>query len=959
MRQAGEKDGVYTLTAAASLLGAARRELPDAVPPLAPAATVSAAVPGAVPAPALAPESAPVYGWITGACAAPNKGDHYIVKFLGKREFIILAYVDRFGRVFAQNFASVSPPAREPDLSFAFFADQDTPSVERGCVQVRTPEGDTREVARYTCAHGRYTLEDSWYDFGPYGVDLSYDDAMARAFLAFVYRPKMAGGAEIPTRGLEFVHERLSADWLLPGLRAIIDDVRYAENDPVVHAPALARSLARWLSDAGLDELKAPTVPDDALRLVRTVRYANTYYVARESEGANVSRRTVWALESALNRFLLMEEAFGDRASLATDIDCARWEAYLLESAGTQPLPDASILGAPAGAEGGEWEVRCHLGAVLERLRLPVRVEAQMRANVAEGVAAFDMTVPDAALMPAWRWVDVPQQGWAPVGEAERDAQARRYAARVGLLLASAAFEASPQIQRVDVAARPLGAAAARAGSGAADDRKIDVKRGREFPEDAHEPAFFLVTLTRAAYEASGQFRAAPQGDPLALLAQCGAVWDLPAADPFALINALPATALRRELPEAQDATLPPEAQKALGATRAADVRIVADAYRRRIGEGLADRIACAASATEAIRVVREEQDAAEKRGDDLTMSACTRLMAALAEGSLDTEDQNAVVVCFLGEDRCLTALGRARTLAQRDPQEAVAVLMDAVAEAAALDGYVDGATTVFRSFDSYASRVLYNQALRAAGGEEAAQTQAQTQASARPADSSTSAVPTLAERARADAGRRVQLVPDSFYLCHLEIVSLLERSFERVDDALRYGRRAIELAPATAAGYRQLGRAYMLVGDMDNASAVLKECLRVATQVNDVSVAYYQLAYALWKAGEPRTGAACYLKSVMTAPVVALQAMAELKELVAETSIEALEREEVDGILREANIPLSPTDEVLDTLDAAAAAATDAGLFSVARNLLAQRLNHRSDDALVNVLRSLEVSSA
>lgn len=949
MQQAGEKDGVYTLTATASLLGAARRELPDAVPPLA------SATPAPAHAPAFAPEPAPVYGWITGACAAPNKGDHYIVKFLGKREFIILAYVDRFGRVFAQNFASVSPPAREPDLSFAFFADQDVPGVERGCVQVRTPEGDTREVARYTCAHGRYTLEDSWYDFGPYGTDLSYDDALARAFLAFVYRPKMAGGAEIPTRGLEFVHERLSADWLLPGLRAIIDDVRYAENDPVVHAPALARSLARWLSDAGLDKLKAPAVPDDALRLVRTVRYANTYYVARESEAANVPRRTVWALESALNRFLLMEEAFGDRASLATDIDCARWEAYLLESAGTQPLPETNILGVPGGAEGGEWEVRCRLGAVLERLRLPVRVEAQMRANVAEGVIAFDMTVPDAALMSAWRWVDAPQQGWVPVGEAERDAQARRYAARVGLLLGSAAFEASPQIQRVDVAARPLGAAAAHAGSGAAGDRKIDVKRGGEFPEDAHEAAFFLVTLTREAFETSGQFRAAPQADPLAVLAQCGAVWDLPAADPFALINALPTTTLRRELPEAQDASLPPEAQEALGATRAADVRIVADAYRRRIGEGLADRIACAASATEAIRVVREEQDAAEQRGDDLTASACTRLMAALAEGSLDTEDQNAVVVCFLGEDRCLTALGRARTLAQRDPQEAVAVLMDAVAEAAALDGYVDGATTVFRSFDSYASRVLYNQALRAADGEEVAQ----AQAPARSADSSASAVPTLAERARTDAGRRVQLVPDSFYLCHLEIVSLLERSFEQVDDALRYGHRAIELAPATAAGYRQLGRAYMLVGDMDNASAVLKECLRIATQVNDVSVAYYQLAYALWKAGEPRTGAACYLKSVMTAPVVALQAMAELKELVAETSIEALEREEVDGILCEANIPLSPTDEVLDTLDAAAAAATDAGLFSVARNLLAQRLNHRSDDALVNVLRSLEVSSA
>ena len=49
--------------------------------------------------------------------------------------------------------------------------------------------------------------------------------------------------------------------------------------------------------------------------------------------------------------------------------------------------------------------------------------------------------------------------------------------------------------------------------------------------------------------------------------------------------------------------------------------------------------------------------------------------MAALAEGTLDTEDQNAAVTCFLGEDRCLAALARARALAPRDPAEAVAVL--------------------------------------------------------------------------------------------------------------------------------------------------------------------------------------------------------------------------------------------------------------------------------------------
>ncbi|RDB61486.1 hypothetical protein C1878_10650 [Gordonibacter sp. 28C] len=927
MRQAEKQGGTYTIAAGSSLWGASRRVLPDAVVPIAP-------VPAGSPA--------PTYGWVTGACASPSKGDRYIVEFSGKRDFRILAYVDRFGRVFSVDHPIVSPPARKPDLDFARFAEQEATGEERGCVEVRSGEGEGRQVAQYTRRRDRYTFSDTWFDFGPYGADLSYDDALARAYLAFVHRPAL-GGAEVPTRGIGFVHEHLRGAKLLPGLRAIVDDVRRAEADPVVRPPALAWNLVRWLEDAGLDDLTAPAVSDDALRLVKTVRYANLYYVALEDEEAPVSRHTVWALEAALNRFSLVEEAFGDRAPFATDADCARWDAYLIETAGARPLAAERVAGAPVGADGGEWEVRCRISSVLERLRLPVRVESRLQANVAEGLAAFMLTVPDAALMPLRHWVDAPSgSGWVDATEAERDAQARRYAMHFGLALAAAAFEASPSVQRVDVAARPL------------DDSTVGEEadgagQGGEFPSDHEGTAFYQVAFSRQAYEGQGRFLSALEGDPSALFALCGAVWDLPAADPFALVAALPSTVRRRELPEMADEALPEAVRPVLGADDARELRIVTEARRRRIGEGLADRVACSSSATEAIRAVREEQDAAEARGDGLTVSACTRLMAALAEGELDTEDQNAVVVRFLGEDRCLAALGRARALAQRDPEEAVAVLMDAVAETAALDGYVDGVATVYRSFDSYAARVLYGRALRDArlGRADAVPTDADAPV--------LPAVPTLAARAAADAEKRVELAPDSFYLCHLEIVTLLERSFERVDDALRYGQRAIELAPSTAGGYRQLGRAYMLVGDMDNAAAVLDACLRVAVQPADVAVAYYQLAYALWKAGRPRAGAACYLKSVMTSPVVALQAMAELKELADEHGIGPIEREAVDDELRGAGIVVAPVDEVFEALDAGAAAAVDAGLFPVARNLLSLRLHYRPDDALVNVLKSLE----
>ena len=118
--------------------------------------------------------------------------------------------------------------------------------------------------------------------------------------------------------------------------------------------------------------------------------------------------------------------------------------------------------------------------------------------------------------------------------------------------------------------------------------------------------------------------------------------------------------------------------------------------------------------------------------------------------------------------------------------------------------------------------------------------------------------------------------------------------------------------------------------------------------------MAYYQLAYVLWKAGRPRAGAACYLKSLMTSSSMALQATVELQELVEETGVVLPGKEVVDEELAELAVPVAPTDEVLETLGSGAAAAVDAGLFPVARNLLALRLRYRPEDALVNVLHSL-----
>lgn len=939
MQQVAGRNGVYRIGAADKMFNVRAQVLEAAVPP----------VPGA-------PEAPGSYGLVLKGLPMPGTGMGYVVECLDKDTVRVLAYIDPYGRAFSTPDVLAAPPAREPDLDFARFADQGRAGEERGCVEVRDGEGE-RQAAQYACARGRYALFDSWYDFGPYGTDLPYAEALARAYLAFVHRPAM-GGPSVPERGIGFVFSMLREEKLLAALRSIVRTVRGAEADPVLRPPALAAALARWLGEAGFEQIDARSLAEDSLRLVRTVRYADTFYVAVDDEKAPVARREVWALEGALNRFLLVSEAFGDRASLASDVDCARWDAYLIDTAASAPLAFELASETSSGVSGGEWALRCAVSAALERLKLPFRAEALLRCDVVEGAAALEVTVPDAGLMPTWRWVDGPAAapgapaggGWAAVPHAEREAQAGRYAMHVGLALALAAFENSPLVRRVDLVARPLAA------EDAEDKRSVDGDHA-EFPRGEADvaPAYYQVTLRRELLADEGFVRAARMGDPVPLFMRAGALFDLPAADPFAVVGALPSATARRTLPERADAPVPDPLASVLGTGDAAGLRIEADAYRRRIGERLADRIVRSATATEAIRIAREEQDAAEARGDGLAVSACMRLMAALAEGSLDTEDQNAIVGCFLGEDRCLVALGRARTAAAQEPDRAVSILIDAVAETAALDGYVDGAKTAYRSFDSYAARVCYNRALSAARNGQPRSASAAGDAHPAPPDAAAPVVPDLALLAAADAPRRIELAPDSFYLCHLEIVRLLEHSFERTDEALRYGRRSIELAPTTAAGYRQLGRAFMLVGDMENAEKTLVGGLNIAVQPDDIAMAYYQLAYVRWKAGDPRAGALCYVKSLATSPVVAMQATAELHELVEETGAALPDKEAVDGELEKAGVPVAPTTAMLDMLDQGAAAATDAGMLPAARNLLVLRLRYRPDDALVNVLRSLE----
>ena len=143
-------------------------------------------------------------------------------------------------------------------------------------------------------------------------------------------------------------------------------------------------------------------------------------------------------------------------------------------------------------------------------------------------------------------------------------------------------------------------------------------------------------------------------------------------------------------------------------------------------------------------------------------------------------------------------------------------------------------------------------------------------------------------------------------------------------------------------------------MGDVVSASDALKAALLLATQPNEIAIAYYQLAYALWKSGDVRTGAACYVKSLVVSPIMAAQVSVELRDLLDQEGSMMPAREDLDALLEAGGVPLAPADAVLDALLAAAKQAVDAGVFAVGRSLLATYLAHRPDDALMGVYRSL-----
>ena len=305
---------------------------------------------------------------------------------------------------------------------------------------------------------------------------------------------------------------------------------------------------------------------------------------------------------------------------------------------------------------------------------------------------------------------------------------------------------------------------------------------------------------------------------------------------------------------------------------------------------------------------------------DPTVRSAAERTISKLIGGSID-EDAGSIISEFMSGDALSRAVVRAsELLSQHDAPGAERVLAPVVEPLDAAGIYADTAYVEHRFFASYVERALYN-------------------------------------RLYALAGHEPLLVPGSYVQAHF-LLSVAQLMQGKAEQATTHARRLVELAPLDARAYLHLARCLEMSGDPQEAVAALRRLLTVAHDPQGIALGYYRMAYFQWQTGHPQAAQACYAYALrfmpQLMPIIAMEVSA--LEVQSPTPLkEGLSEDEAHQILSDRDIPIAPTQEMMEAFTGCARAALDAEIFPVARNFAWIMGAFAADDILYGVIRSIE----
>ena len=498
-------------------------------------------------------------------------------------------------------------------------------------------------------------------------------------------------------------------------------------------------------------------------------------------------------------------------------------------------------------------------------------------------------------LVPASVWPEsayVDGLGVVPATLEMRRRAASDYNARLAVLLAGYALAACPQLREVWVAG------------------VIDGPR--------EHACHYSVRLGRELMEG---LDLNDVRDPIAVLRSAGAVLSErdrtlgPVKQGFSLEDEALCPPERHDPVELSERALDDEAARGLGCERVVGLGVDEAARRRAVARELARELG---GSTE--RNVRAILSAARRDGHGDVVEAAQRCVSRLIEGTLE-DDPLAIEEALVAGDDLTATCSRARErLVGRDVEAAGRLADEALLPVDGLGAYDGADGTRWLSFGSYTERVLYNR-LVAAPGERAA------------------------------------LAPAAYPEAHtIAAVSALARG--RVDEALAHARRASEVAPLSPQASLNLSQCLEAAGDADGAEQELSRLLSLAHDAESVGVGYLQMAQLQWQRGKVLAAQACYQRATRHLGAPALVAGLAVVALLGHVGASAggeLTADQADSVLLAAGIPLAPTEAVCAALLEAARAATDAGLFGVARDLVRSLCGLSRDDVTYGLYRSLE----
>jgi tetratricopeptide (TPR) repeat protein len=330
---------------------------------------------------------------------------------------------------------------------------------------------------------------------------LEYRDAMAIAFFSTYLLPHLSGF--MIGYGAGNIFRRLRQEAPLGAIRRSVADVVRASARGM-RVSGLEEHFSYLMHEVGaLDQLQGLEAVHGAEPMhLFTSSYSKSFFLSWTNGLEYRSALKALQIEGSLNRFAAVSailERNRRRGLLPTEdtvthIRAARLDLSLIENPALIALPlprveypeqqkplakgleiteypayaqrEAAAVantaerqgaqGTRHGNKGSEWVYRQTLSALIRRLRLPFRFDAEFRSNLEAGNVALGFTTAGRAMMPKSLY-DESLGDWRELDDDERAAMSADYNLRVGMMLAALAFGADDSVQRVTLQIDSIG----------------------------------------------------------------------------------------------------------------------------------------------------------------------------------------------------------------------------------------------------------------------------------------------------------------------------------------------------------------------------------------------------------------------------------------------------------------------------------------------------------------------